>query len=195
MGCAVMCYAARAYDRTLASPDLQALRMAKFDCDCGSGVKSADCCHRYRALCSVHRCLLRVPNPPLGLFRPPCWSHMHDSLSGLCIRATKGFETTSWHVLERQAALERQLVHKPLHMIYQCVSALACRRAGAVLCCSMVPAEEGGVLWPHYHCCDCHAASCNRHRPQGCQEYYESQGYNNPRSAQNTLLYGGGRSP
>ena len=35
----------RAYDRTLASPDLQALRMAKSPCDCGSGLKSADCCH------------------------------------------------------------------------------------------------------------------------------------------------------
>lgn len=83
--------------------------------------------------------------------------------------------------------LEGGWVHQPLHAsdMPVCDRSFWLPRC-AVLCCSMVPAEEGGVLWPHYHCCDCHAASCNRHRPQGCQEYYESQGYNNPRSAHNT---------
>jgi hypothetical protein len=47
--------------------------------------------------------------------------------------------------------------------------------------CSVVAAADGGVLWPHYHCCDCRVEGCKRHRPLGCREYYESQGYNNPR--------------
>lgn len=41
----LMLHMYRAYDRTLASPDLQALRMARSLCDCGSGNKSAKCCH------------------------------------------------------------------------------------------------------------------------------------------------------
>lgn len=45
----------------------------------------------------------------------------------------------------------------------------------------MVPAAEGGVLWPHYHCCDCRVEGCKRHRPYGCREYYESMGYTNVR--------------
>lgn len=47
--------------------------------------------------------------------------------------------------------------------------------------CRMVPESEGGVLWPHYHCCDCDVETCKRHRPLGCADYYESMGYSNPR--------------
>lgn len=52
----------------------------------------------------------------------------------------------------------------------------------------MVPASEGGVLWPHYHCCDCRVEGCKRHRPYGCKEYYESMGYTNARSESLHLL-------
>eukprot|EP00879_Flechtneria_rotunda_P017956 GHRR01018820.1.p1 GENE.GHRR01018820.1~~GHRR01018820.1.p1 ORF type:complete len:1037 (+),score=418.95 GHRR01018820.1:777-3887(+) len=76
----------RAYDRTLASPDLQALIRSKEPCDCGSGEGRGSCCH------------------------------------------------------------------------------------------GSVPAEEGGVMWPHYHMCTCSNPECTRHRPEGCQEYYASMG-------------------
>ena len=35
-----------AYSRALASPDFQALILAKEDCDCGSGEPRAACCHQ-----------------------------------------------------------------------------------------------------------------------------------------------------
>ena len=76
----------RAYARLVASPDLQLLARASEECDCGSALPRAQCCHTEA--------------------RP----------------------------------------------------------------------EDGGVLWPHYHLCDCRDPSCRNHKPHGCEEYYAAAG-------------------
>ncbi|KAI8476709.1 MAG: P-loop containing nucleoside triphosphate hydrolase protein [Monoraphidium minutum] len=47
------------------------------------------------------------------------------------------------------------------------------------LCChTFVPPEEGGIMWPYYHLCDCEDPDCKWHKPHGCEVYYAEQGSN-----------------
>jgi hypothetical protein len=53
-----------------------------------------------------------------------------------------------------------------LLLLLPCVHGYICTLAGGWY--RMVPAEDGGVMWPYYHCCDCLNPSCKRHKPDGC---------------------------
>ncbi|KIZ07479.1 Putative DNA repair and recombination protein RAD26-like protein [Monoraphidium neglectum] len=46
-------------------------------------------------------------------------------------------------------------------------------------CYEFVPEDRGGVIWPFLHCCDCDDPKCKNHKPEGCEAYYQEQGYNN----------------
>lgn len=46
-------------------------------------------------------------------------------------------------------------------------------------CCHQVALpDDGGVMWPHYHLCNCADPACKWHRPEGCLEYYAAIGSN-----------------
>lgn len=112
----------RAYGRVIASPDVQLLKRAPEDCDCGSREHRSACCHKCARTASVG-----LPG------------RVFAGRKGLCLLLRLVWGSTS-------------------------NQAVAWRIPPGRTCTE----EEGGIMWPYYHLCECGEPPLPRPRHLGC---------------------------